>query len=73
MPLSDVLTVPESVELAVRGDGVFLLNYDSFAKEIPTKRRCSDLLTGTEFTDCVILPPYGAVVLGKSELIGENE
>lgn len=72
-PLSDVLTVPESVELAVRGDGVFLLNYDSFAKEIPTKRRCSDLLTGTEFTDCVILPPYGAVVLGKSELIGENE
>ena len=66
-PYGDALELPESCELAVRGDGdrqyAFILNYLKTPAEIRTLRPMKNLLTGETADGAFTLPPYGAAVL----------
>ena len=67
--LDRVLNVPREVELAVRGDGVFLLNYMDHEVTVACSAPCTDQLSGETFDGGVIpMKPYGVVVLGLKEL-----
>ena len=63
--LGEVLEIPETVELAVRGEYVFLLNYTAESVEIPCKATFDELIGGTEVTDALTLRPYGVAVLKR--------
>ena len=66
-PYGDALEIPESCELAVRGDGnrqyAFILNYLKTPAEIRTLRPMKNLLTSETADGAFTLPPYGAAVL----------
>ncbi len=54
---------PESVEAAVRGDVLFLLNYLGSEAEIKFDAPMTDLLTGETISGSFTLPPFGAAAL----------
>ena len=62
-----MLELPETCELAVRGDGkenyAFVLNYLKTPVEIQVRKPMKDLLTGETLSGACTLPGYGAVVL----------
>jgi beta-galactosidase len=71
--LDDVLTLPREMELAVRGDLVFLLNYMDYEIEVPCTAACTDQLSGERFADGKItMKPYGVAVLRLQELTGKK-
>ena len=61
--IGEWLDIPETVELAVRGNYAFLLNYEPEPVEIKTKKPCRDMISDAEFTDGIKLEPYGVAVL----------
>lgn len=63
MNLDRCLNLPEHIELAVRGDAIFLLNYNEEAVEINCSENFVDMITGTEFADKILIPGYDAVIL----------
>lgn len=60
------LNLPESIELAVRGEYIFLMNYSGESTEISCCEKFTDVINGTEFSEKLIINPYDAVVLKKS-------
>ena len=66
-PFGEALELPESCELAVRGDEnsqyAFILNYLKTPAEITLKKPMKNLLTGETLGGTCILPPYGVLVL----------
>ena len=66
-PFGDMLELPESCELAVRGDGdrryAFVLNYLKTPAECRILRPARNLLTGETLEGACTLPPYGVMVL----------
>ncbi len=65
--LGEALELPESVELAVRGEYAFLLNYEPTPVEIPCKADFDELLGGDAVGDRLCLPAYGVAVLKRRE------
>lgn len=65
MGLAHVMTLPETVELAVRGEYIFLLNYEATAAQVPCTAAFEELIDGRVYTDCISLPPYGVAVLKR--------
>lgn len=65
--LDSLINIPESVELAVRGDYIFLLNYDGQAVECEclNNGKFIDLITNTEYSDKIVINGYDAVVLKR--------
>jgi beta-galactosidase len=71
--LEGVLTLPREMELAVRGDLVFLLNYMDYEIEVPCTAACTDQLSGERFANGKItMKPYGVAVLRLQELMGKK-
>ena len=65
MGLDAELEIPETVELALRGDCLFLLNYQPIAARIPCKGAFEALLGEGEAEGAITLPPYGVAVLKR--------
>ncbi len=65
-PYADVVTVPESVELAVRGPYLFLLNYRRDACSLHFHRPVTDLISGAELSGETALAGYGFIVADMS-------
>ena len=63
--LSEGLNIPESVELAVRGEYIFLLNYGSEAVEIECSGQFKDMISGTNYSDKIVIGGYDVVVLSR--------
>lgn len=63
--LNDALDLPETVELAMRGEYVFLLNYDSESKKFNCKKAFEDKLTGKKHMGETELGAYGVMVLKR--------
>lgn len=63
--LSEVLEIPEEVELAVRGEYVFLLNYLPNGVEIPCKATFDELISSAVVKEKISLPAYGVAVLKR--------
>jgi beta-galactosidase len=65
-PYADLITVPESCEIAVRKKGntsyCFVLNYSKDAASISLKKEMKDLYSGKTISGTVELPPYGTAV-----------
>ncbi len=60
------IDIPENIELAVRGEYIFLMNYDGEVTEFACRGKFVDAISGTEFTDKIIINGYDLVVLKKS-------
>ena len=65
MGLDAELEIPETVELALRGDCLFLLNYLQGEVKIPCKGSFEALLGEGEADGAITLPPYGVAVLRR--------
>ncbi|MBO5278613.1 MAG: beta-galactosidase [Lachnospiraceae bacterium] len=63
--LGEVLELPEDIELAVRGDAVFLLNYNEDSVTVGCHAVFQDLISGEEYNDKIVIHGYNAVVLVK--------
>ena len=55
------MEIPESVELAIRGDHAFLLNYSEESVEIPCGK-LTDVITGVEYNGSLKISGYDAAV-----------
>ena len=62
-PYGDVIALPESCELAVRGKYAFVLNYLKAPAAIHLSRPMKDLLSGGTLQGDCILDDYGVLVL----------
>ena len=62
-PLSGRVDAPQSVEAAVRGGVLFLLNYLGAPAEIKVSGKANDLLSGDTLSGTVTIPPYGVLAL----------
>ena len=62
-PLDDSVTAPWSVEAAVRGDVLFLLNYLEEDAEIFFRNEVTDLLSGEKLSGNVTLPGFGVLAV----------
>jgi beta-galactosidase len=63
MNLDKIMDIPESIELAMRGEYVFLLNYSGETVEFNCNGQFTDMITGKEFSDKISINGYDAVVL----------
>ena len=63
--ISELLELPEHIELAVRGDYIILLNYGEEEVKIPCAVTFCDLITGTVFHQEIVINGIDAVVLKK--------
>lgn len=63
--ISAGLRIPESVELAIRGEYIFLMNYSGESMEIECGAAFKDMINGTEYRDKIIIGGYDAIVLMK--------
>ncbi len=61
-----ILDLPEEVELAVRGEYAFLLNYTENTLTIPCKAPLYDLIAKTDCPDHVTLAPLDVAVLKRN-------
>lgn len=64
--LDERLKMPEEIELAVRGEYIFLLNYTENEVTVPCADRFEDLLSGNLIAEQLVLPPYGVAVLRQA-------
>lgn len=65
MEIGEMISIPEEIELAVRGEYIFLLNYNQESARMKCTGAFEDLITGTEFSDEITVNGYDAVVLKK--------
>ncbi len=65
MNLDELIDIPEEIELAVRGECVFLLNYGENSVDMNCRAEFSDMLSGKTFKDKITIGAYDAVVLKK--------
>lgn len=63
--LEEMLELPEEVELAVRGNTVFLLNYSDKPMEVRCRRECCDKITGMQYGEKFTIKGYDAAVIEK--------
>ena len=63
MDLDSLIDMPESLELAVRGEYIFLLNYGEDQVEMNCSASFKDMISGEVFTDKITIKGYDAVVL----------
>ena len=61
-PFASALTLPEDCELAVRGDYLFLLNYNREPLSFTVNRPMRELLSGETMTGARELPAFGVMV-----------
>lgn len=66
--IADGLDLSESIELAIRGEYIFLLNYNSECVEINCSESFNDVINGTKYSDKIIINGYDAVILTKNSL-----
>ena len=66
--LPDLGYSPREVELAVRGDAVFLLNYTDHVVEVSCAVPCVDGLSGKAFDGVIPMEAYGVTVLSLRAL-----
>ena len=64
------VSAPWDVEVAVRGETLFLLNYKAEPKKVVLHRAMTDRLTGEERCGAAEIPPYGVMILKKE---GEDQ
>ena len=62
-PISGRVAAPQSVEAAIRGGILFLLNYLGAPAEIKINGEATDLLTGDTLSGAAVIPPYGVLAL----------
>ena len=65
MDLGSCLDLPESIELALRGDYIFLLNYDKDSVEFNCSGAFVDVITNKEFKDKLTINGYDVLVLKR--------
>lgn len=65
MNLHEVIDLPENIELAVRGEYIFLLNYGQESVEFNCHAKFKDMITGNEYSDKITINGYDVVVLEK--------
>ena len=63
--LNELIDMPESVELAVRGEYIFLLNYNENSIEMNCSASFKDMITGETYSGKFTLEGYNAVVLKR--------
>lgn len=63
MNLGDKINLPEDIELAVRGNSIFLLNYDDEVKTLKCHTQFKNVLDDQIFKDEIVIQPFSAVVL----------
>ena len=63
MGLDELIDIPESVELAIRGEYIFLLNYGEDRIEMNCSAGFKDMISGETYSDKIIIEGYNAVVL----------
>ena len=61
----DTVSAPESIELAMRGNCIFILNYKNEKSTVTFKRECKNLLTGESLEGEVTLPAYGYLICAE--------
>lgn len=61
--LDRLIDIPESVELAVRGEYIFLLNYDENRVEMNCSASFKDVISGEIYSDKIVIEGYDVVVL----------
>lgn len=61
--LDKLIDMPESVELAIRGEYVFLLNYSEEQVEMSCSACFKDIISGKIYSDKITVEGYDAVVL----------
>jgi len=61
--IGEFIDIPESIEIAVRGEYAFFLNYDGQAVEFDTKKELVNLLDGIIFKNKITIDGYGVVVI----------
>lgn len=64
-PVQQWLQVPQTCEIALRGDYVFVLNYEPSGCEVTVSGSAEELLTGTVVSGGCRLEPYGVMVLRR--------
>jgi beta-galactosidase len=62
-PKADWIELPKEVELAIRGDIIFLLNYSHEAVQLNFLQPADDLLKNSRLDGPVELAPYGVIVI----------
>lgn len=62
-PFASLIDVPECIELALRGDTLFILNYKNKAKKINLKDTVINLVSKETVKGNVTLPPYGVLIV----------
>lgn len=61
--VAEKLEIPENIELAIRGEYVFLLNFAEDRAEFACRGKFVDVITKTEFNNKIVINGYDAVVL----------
>lgn len=64
-PFADVVSAPKSVELARRGDCLFILNYKQIAQDVIFNETVSDVRTNETLNGRVEIPGYGFLVIKR--------
>jgi beta-galactosidase len=67
MGIDNLINIPESIELAIRGDYIFLLNYSGEKTEMECFAPFKDMLSGREYSDKIVIDGYDAVALKRQE------
>lgn len=62
-PAYDELEIPKEAEITVRGNYLFLLNYDAGEIEIVLKKPRKEVLSGMVRCGACLMPPYGVWIL----------
>lgn len=68
MEIGSQIEIPSNVELAIRGNYVILLNYESQPVTMKCHAPFKDLLSGKKFQKNISMEPYGVVVLEQVSL-----
>ncbi|MCH5212188.1 MAG: beta-galactosidase [Oscillospiraceae bacterium] len=63
--LDEFIDIPESIELAVRGEYIFLLNYGADSIEMNCSASFKDMISGKTYSEKITVNGYNAVVLAK--------
>lgn len=61
--LAEMLELPEEIELAIRGESIFLMNYGEKPVSIKTAVPFREQISGNTFTEEITIPAYDVVVL----------
>ncbi|MFT4007979.1 MAG: beta-galactosidase [Lacrimispora sp.] len=68
-PAAELAEIPPEIEVAFRGDKMFLLNYDNAEKEIIFKEEVLEILSGEKKNGESRMDPYGVWIVEKASRI----